>query len=940
MESLKSFISVLAAYKHRWLGGQPVDDDGSSAGPRFVFSGNSSSFRPASRDGDSSSAVPASGTRPPRARSRPGAGLVVGGLEPSVEVDATTDDRGYRCRVNPVSSKAVRDYSSRQLALDVGSEIDGSAAPSASSSSSFLCGNIFCAPRSGATASPALSSPEEFCSGLSAAVGSSTDATVRSIEASRNYFHTSLIRSNSKELKQESERQRRKPGSVLVCFAGPDGVDASWCTSTAESGGAGQAPAPCGHRSSLDRSCSTASTSSSSSSWFPVGSHGEGSLTSRRRSRKGGSFRADGSPRARRKSANSQGCPFYSATLDAAVMDCSLKPLNAEEERVRARVRLPDLGADAFSYPLPPAIVYQSRAAEALDPALVGLQRSVLPKRDFGFEQQTKARLQEALKVPLTPRSVMALPLPERKKFLYNMLCCFCIELVDGVTVRQLTSTREYVWVHCRLSPDLKILQVDIRNGRVLEFPVDQVQAVYTLSRRQAAVQSDNTNERGASEKQQGEDDGERRFAFSPSSKSARHRRRGWLGSEESSDDDGESIRDDDLDNSSSGASEARYYSDEDVGSSGWKASQRPSLDRGSPSPRGKRPVCHVAARTSDLPPLDLRFLNRSDSQQASHGGLCVPVMTPSTPTYAQIPSSRRGRRAAPDREDENQDDPPQFIVVLDFSSRKLAFVFGDRTQAGTFELGLALLAKGSHQHPQSTLASIAAAADNFPYTPRAARALLHALAGTKDPASGGASSGNCEDGRFTRAPPIVNGEGVQAGGGVERDSASGEADNSMAWLTDSQAAAAVEAAAAALAAVEASSSVDGLSGPTVEQVVTRLDSAVSPDSKSSEETQRPGHDAAAVSGAEDSNGVGERYGIHRHRQQVVEAAERSDGKESERQQGLGEGNVESHKKERKPMRIICSDGREEVLSPQKRGSLRAEAAEAGVVQVKRYQKV
>ncbi|CBZ55185.1 conserved hypothetical protein [Neospora caninum Liverpool] len=879
MESLKSFISVLAAYKHRWLGGQPVDDDGSSAGPRFVFSGNSSSFRPASRDGDSSSAVPASGTRPPRARSRPGAGLVVGGLEPSVEVDATTDDRGYRCRVNPVSSKAVRDYSSRQLALDVGSEIDGSAAPSASSSSSFLCGNIFCAPRSGATASPALSSPEEFCSGLSAAVGSSTDATVRSIEASRNYFHTSLIRSNSKELKQESERQRRKPGSVLVCFAGPDGVDASWCTSTAESGGAGQAPAPCGHRSSLDRSCSTASTSSSSSSWFPVGSHGEGSLTSRRRSRKGGSFRADGSPRARRKSANSQGCPFYSATLDAAVMDCSLKPLNAEEERVRARVRLPDLGADAFSYPLPPAIVYQSRAAEALDPALVGLQRSVLPKRDFGFEQQTKARLQEALKVPLTPRSVMALPLPERKKFLYNMLCCFCIELVDGVTVRQLTSTREYVWVHCRLSPDLKILQVDIRNGRVLEFPVDQVQAVYTLSRRQAAVQSDNTNERGASEKQQGEDDGERRFAFSPSSKSARHRRRGWLGSEESSDDDGESIRDDDLDNSSSGASEARYYSDEDV-------------------------------------------------------------MTPSTPTYAQIPSSRRGRRAAPDREDENQDDPPQFIVVLDFSSRKLAFVFGDRTQAGTFELGLALLAKGSHQHPQSTLASIAAAADNFPYTPRAARALLHALAGTKDPASGGASSGNCEDGRFTRAPPIVNGEGVQAGGGVERDSASGEADNSMAWLTDSQAAAAVEAAAAALAAVEASSSVDGLSGPTVEQVVTRLDSAVSPDSKSSEETQRPGHDAAAVSGAEDSNGVGERYGIHRHRQQVVEAAERSDGKESERQQGLGEGNVESHKKERKPMRIICSDGREEVLSPQKRGSLRAEAAEAGVVQVKRYQKV
>lgn len=128
---------------------------------------------------------------------------------------------------------------------------------------------------------------------------------------------------------------------------------------------------------------------------------------------------------------------FYAATVPAAVLDADKQQgLTPHQERVRSRVRLPDLGGDTFDYPLPPAILYHSRAAEAVSPEMLGLQKPVLPKRDSGVFHLQGERFEEAMKIPLTPRSVMALPLPERKRLLYNMLCCFCIELAEGTFLR------------------------------------------------------------------------------------------------------------------------------------------------------------------------------------------------------------------------------------------------------------------------------------------------------------------------------------------------------------------------------------------------------------------------------------------------------------------------------------------------------------------------
>lgn len=98
------------------------------------------------------------------------------------------------------------------------------------------------------------------------------------------------------------------------------------------------------------------------------------------------------------------------------------------------------------------------------------------------------------------------------------------------------------------------------------------------------------------------------------------------------------------------------------------------------------------------LPPLNLGLLqqrHRSLSHQLS-SSLATPHITPSTPTYAQLPWRNKAawKKTLEEEEKELDKGPPQFIVVLDFSHRKLAFVFSDRTQAGTFELGLALVAK------------------------------------------------------------------------------------------------------------------------------------------------------------------------------------------------------------------------------------------------------
>ncbi|KYF48149.1 hypothetical protein TGARI_312580 [Toxoplasma gondii ARI] len=907
METLKSLVAflVLPLCPGRQ---QAVEGVGRSSLSRCGFTGESSSF--SSNSGVDSSSSP-SGLRAPRPRANAGVGLVVGGLEPSVEVDAVTDDRGCRCRVNPVGTRALSSMTSRLLSLD---GVEGSVSRHSSSSSSSFCACLLCAPPGGSGES-CVSPQEKWRRGSSAegAASASSEASGRSVEASRNYFRSSGVKLVPKGAKPSGKvrenRGRREPAPVYAESADAPGQDV--------------------HRKSLGRSCSTASTSSASSSWVPLGS-AERQFHSNNRT-KAGSFR---DARPQWKGVNESPL-FYAATLEAAALDCSLQGLNPEQERVRARVRLPDLGADSLDYPLPPAILYQSHAAETLDPALVGLQRPVLPKRDVGFEQQSKERRDQALKIPLTPRSVMALPLSERKKFLYNMLCCFCVELSDGVSFRQLTATREYVLAHCRLSPDLKILQVDIRNGRVLEFPVDQIQAVYTLSRRQTPVLSGSACTRGMEQPAKNEEqtsDG-RNTEISSAAKPRRNRDNGWMEGEDSSEEDVPSHHADDWDNSSSGRSECRSYSDEDVCSAGWKASFRRSLDSASLTSSQSVASSALPSKATFLPPLDLTLLTRRDSQQ--RGSLCAPVVVPSTPTYAKVPASRRDRWMG----HEEREEPPQFIVVLDFASRKLAFVFGDRAQAGTFELGFALLAKASHQHPLSTLASIAAAADNFPYTPRAARAILHALAGTKDPASGLADPGEVTN--FTRPGRTADGSGVHTGDGdCEREASS--ADDAVAWLTDSQAAAAVEAAAAALTAVEDVSVRNWGKTHAVKEnegSATHVEST-GVDSKNYRGAQTAGRSvnvdgAVDVSGGE-TNGAGEREEKFMSGQKAPgEGGERNDFETSSKVNV--DGSAAHSPTGRKPLRVICSDGREEIMSLRTRGN--SEVAGDGIVQVRHCKK-
>ncbi|KEP63475.1 UNVERIFIED_CONTAM: hypothetical protein HHA_312580 [Hammondia hammondi] len=908
METLKSIVAFLVL--PLWPGRQQaVEGVGRSLLSRYGFTGERSSF--SSNSGVNSSSAP-SGLLAPRPRANAGVGLVVGGLEPSVEVDAVTDDRGCRCRVNPVGTRALPIKTSRPLLPLDG--VEDSVSRHSSSSSSSFCACLLCAPPA-ASGESCVSPQENLRRGSSAeiATSASSEASVRSVEASRNYFESSGVKSVPKGAKL-SEKVRENRGNLGPAPVGAESADA---------------PGQYVHRTSLGRSCSTTSTSSASSSWVPLGSSEREFLPNN--GTKAGSFR---DARHQWKSANDS--PFYAATLEAAALDCSLQVLNPEQERVRARVRLPHLGADALDYPLPPAILYQSHAAETLDPALFGLQRPVLPKRDVGFEQQSKERRDQALKIPLTPRSVMALPLSERKKFLYNMLCCFCVELTDGVSFRQLTATREYILAHCRLSPDLKILQVDIRNGRVLEFPVDQIQAVYTLSRRQAPVLSGSACTRGVEQpaKNEGQTSDGRNTEISAAAKPGRNRYNGWMEGEDSSEEDVPSQHADDWDNSSSGRSECRSYSDEDVCSAGWKASLRPSLDSASMASSQGVGSSGLSSKATFLPPLDLTFLKRRGSQQ--RGSLCAPVVVPSTPTYAKVPASRRDRWVG----HEEREEPPQFIVVLDFASRKLAFVFGDRTQAGTFELGFALLAKASHQHPLSTLASIAAAADNFPYTPRAARAILHALAGTKDPASDLAGPGEVSS--FTRPGQTADGSGVHTGdGGCEREASS--ADDAVAWLTDSRAAAAVEAAAAALTAVEDVSVRNWGRNHVVrenEGSGTHVESTGGVDSKISREARTAGGSlqvdgTVAVSGGE-TNGAGEREEKFVSGPKAPgEGGERNDS-ETSRKVSV-DGSAAHSPTGRKPLRVICSDGRGEIMSPRTRGN--SEVADDGIVQVRHCKK-
>ncbi|PFH34219.1 hypothetical protein BESB_073710 [Besnoitia besnoiti] len=901
MESLRSVMSALAAYKPRWLGGsQAAEESEWRPGTRLVPSGNTASPDLTSGPSSPSDPPPFLGGSPPRPTGSPGVGLVVGGLEPSVQVEATSDDRGYRYTVNSVDTKSSASRCVRKPSAEAAPEGALSDAPQNPTSAS-LWDRLLCTPR--IFPSPASSSPQTL------SVGGSPDASPvsaggagRSVVASRHYFAARVVsldfsraRGGGNDGQDANSHQRL---AATCCHLAPGGG-----VSTLRNAQEAHPPSSSLCFPSSSSCLPTCASRTDFVSAFAASENGVGLV--------GASAAA---LRERESQARAQARTFYAATLEAAVMGYSYQPLNAEQERVKARVCLPDLGAEAFDYPLPPAILYQSRAADVLEPVLLGLQRSVLPKKESGFQQQSGARFEEALKVPLTPRSVMALPLPERKKFLYNMLCCFCIDLTEGISVRQLTSTRECLSVHCRLSPDLKILQVDIRSGRVLEFPVDQIQAVYTLARRQPAVQRGDTDKREAVEPRKRGTEWAR--DSSDGGESSSQPGGGRQSCRRSSDD---SSRCDQV--SDQGSDEDRS-SDEDV-YTGMPVRRGKDADKTSAMSTTAGPAPPSAPRAAVLPPLDLRFLKEHSEAKQSSRLPPASIITPSTPTYVKVPKSSRGKwiRMADDLEENvKEDEPPQFIVVLDFSSRKLAFVFGDRTQAGTFELGLALLAKKSHERPQSTLASLATAADNFPYTPRAARALLHALAGTKERSSDANSTQlSGEWSAFVRSPRAVNDDGgCRLGTRVDRGSDSGETDDSGTWLTDSRAAAAVEIAAAALEAARRTSGEQWKPvGAGLQNGIVKGDSgsAETVDTKASfdEMPKRGGvgslrQDSTATSaGAQDENDGGDAAGSQGyagiHREEVKTGAE----------SGKGEGSPGAREDPRrrgsakKPVRVICS---------------------------------
>ncbi|PHJ23995.1 hypothetical protein CSUI_002149 [Cystoisospora suis] len=735
MEPLRSFSSAFLNWRS-WTSGGRSHAEGGSRGDSLDTA---------------ASTTPVSG---PSCRStRPAAsevGLVVGGLEPSMEVEAVANESGYRCVVNPAKSRVQRSRLS----------LFGSSDPNADSlghHSSSLIGRLLCSPAvpdgdeaytlpGGVCAAPRSTEgtsnvSRHYFSGAHPADSSqhnskdeadlSTSGEVKSSKCCRAVPPLKLRSEEDGDPSQARSRQAGDLSAMSVCSPSPCSVACCPENPSVSSGIIGF-----GYPTRLPQESDPDAKSLQSQ-------RGLG-LTDKQMGQGEGSPYRTLASHCRRSKKKHLFTRFYAATVPAAVLDADKQEgLTPHQERVRSRVKLPDLGGETFDYPLPPAILYHSRAADAVSPEMLGLQKPVLPKRDSGVFHLQGERFEEAMKIPLTPRSVMALPLPERKRLLYNMLCCFCIELAEGISVRQLTATRECLPVHCRLSPDLAILELDIRSGRVLEFPITQIQAVYTLARKQPQSFSSTDSREGRASKR-GKDTSENRKLDSDTSASSsrtwgRERSRGEQGDETSSEDD-EAEREE----SRNSQPEATNFNE---GRSGGDQASSFFLQRTSAGQSVKE----------HLPRLNLGLLQQRHKSALSHqvsASIATPHITPSTPTYAQLPSRNKAAwKQMLEEEEEKELDkgPPQFIVVLDFSHRKLAFVFSDRTQAGTFELGLALVAKASHEQ-HSALASIAAAADSFPYTPRAARVLLHALAGTTDRQwSGG-------DGRSTpRMPGAAN---------------------------------------------------------------------------------------------------------------------------------------------------------------------------------------
>ncbi|OEH76547.1 hypothetical protein cyc_08594 [Cyclospora cayetanensis] len=75
------------------------------------------------------------------------------------------------------------------------------------------------------------------------------------------------------------------------------------------------------------------------------------------------------------------------------------------------------------------------------------------------------------------------------------------------------------------------------------------------------------------------------------------------------------------------------------------------------------------------------------------------------------------------------------YIVVLEFGCKKLAFAFADRINAETFQLAAGLLARRAKEVQQlSSRSTLASLVDSIPFTPRAAKEFLEHLAAPPSP--------------------------------------------------------------------------------------------------------------------------------------------------------------------------------------------------------------
>ncbi|CDJ66145.1 hypothetical protein, conserved [Eimeria necatrix] len=198
---------------------------------------------------------------------------------------------------------------------------------------------------------------------------------------------------------------------------------------------------------------------------------------------------------------------LYSATLAAASLDVFSLPFNHAEKCIISSLKLPELGSRAIDYPVPPALLLEEALKQQEDPddvaaaaaAMLQQQPQPLPRSRFmksprRCSSANSSSARRALEA-LDESSVFCLPLAHRRRLLFNMLANFCLEANAGLSLFQLTASRDTLPVFLRLSDDLQQLLLDARTGHILEFPLANAEAVYTLQRRRVPIDSARTEQ-------------------------------------------------------------------------------------------------------------------------------------------------------------------------------------------------------------------------------------------------------------------------------------------------------------------------------------------------------------------------------------------------------------------------------------------------------------